>query len=429
MTHADRRRSHGVRSIALALAVAVVAGIGIWAWSQRDGDEARTVSIVNNDAGVDGTKAGDQVADLLRQSDEFRWDVVDSGSAGDHFATVTIPEDFTAAIRSLTTPDPRQAVLTVTYNGGSAGDQSAMERLVTEVSDQTGAAGVKDYLTNVASARQKLQQASMVASLLSTGVAAADEQAQGVLSGTDAILPQLQTARAGADQLVDVAGQVSGLVSGAGGSVDSLADRLTQLGLTVGDIESGSAQARAGIDRVTGVIEASGVPADDVLADLRQTRSDLQLASDQMSALTGLLGAGSDTELGPALRSGFGQLQDVSAQLSEAGNLLQSGIGPIADQAPELLGATKDQIVAAVTQLKNVSKNLSDQLGQGIGTLPTGDSATVSTVLSAPITVVDENTPAGAPLLSSRNLAVTFGVTTALLAVALVWALRTRSAR
>ena len=124
-TRTSRRRGLGfIRAAALALAVAVVTGVGVWAWTQRDGDEVRTVSIVNDDAGVDGTKVGDQVADLLRQSGEFRWEVVDAADARDHFATVTIPADFTAAIQSLTTPDPRQAVLTVRYNGGSPGDQA-----------------------------------------------------------------------------------------------------------------------------------------------------------------------------------------------------------------------------------------------------------------------------------------------------------------
>lgn len=52
----------------------------------------------------------------------------------------------------------------------------------------------------------------------------------------------------------------------------------------------------------------------------------------------------------------FGQaFESVSAQLSSAGNQFQEGIGPIAAQAPALLGEATGQIVAGVNQLKTVS--------------------------------------------------------------------------
>ncbi|MBJ8346040.1 YhgE/Pip domain-containing protein [Antrihabitans sp. YC2-6] len=415
-----------------ALVLLLAAGAGFYYWTVRsDRDSARTVAIVNEDEGSPGSpvKIGDQVVDLLKQESKFDWEVVapDVADNSKYLAAVKIPTDFSDAVSSLGTPTPRQAVLTVSYNGsGSVRDKRQVDSLITAVSDQTGAAGVRDYLLTISQARQKLQQTQTIANLLSSGVAAADEQAQTMLSGADQILPYLETARAGANQLVDVAGQVSGAVNGADGSVTELADRLSALGVTIGDLNRGNERARTGLDQAANLLEASGLPTGDVVRDLRQTRSDLELASNQLNSVTGLVGSdvGPDTELGEVLRSGFGQLQSVSAQLSDAGALLQEGIGPIADQAPELLGGSKDQILGAITQLKNVSKSLADQLNTGVSTIPAGNPQQASAVLSAPISVVDQNRPAGFELFTARNLAILFGITTALLAAALVWSTR-----
>lgn len=432
-----RRRS--VHAAAVLIVVLLVAALGAYYWTQR-GDESRAVAIVNEDTPVtDAGKplaAGGEIVTALQGSPDFEWEVVssDQASSGKYLAAVTIPSDFSSSVMSLSTATPRQAHLTVSYQGdGSPGDKESMDTLFATVSDKTGANGIKGLLSNMTTVRSQLQQTLTTAQLLAAGTNAAEGQMQQALAGADQLLPYLETARAGANQLVDVAGQVSHVVDGVAPSVTELSDRLTKLGVTIGDVSRGSSNAQRDIDTAIALLKSSGLPVGDTITTLTQTRDDLGLASRQLSEITGVLGPGTgpDTDLGTALRSGLDQLQSVSAQLSSAGGLLQEGVGPIADQAPQLLGGGKDQIIAAVTQLKNLSKSIADQLGKGVTAIPIRTPAQqeqVSTVLSAPVAVDQTDTPASVNIFTASNLAILFGITTLLFAAALLWALRRRPA-
>lgn len=402
----------------------------------RGNDTSPIVAIVNEDARVTYAgkpiAAGEQIVRALQESTDFRWEVVsaDQAASGKYFAAVMIPSDFSTAVSSLDSATPRQAQLTVKYTGdGSPGDKQSMDALFTTVSDRTGAEGIKDLLIGMSTVRSQLQLTLTTAQLLSAGTNAADQQAQQVLSGADELLPYLETARAGANELVDVAGQVSQVVNGASASVTELADRLTTLGVTIGDVNRGSSSLQSGLDATIALLQSSGLPVEDTVATLTQTRGDLELASQQLSAITELLGPGTgpDTDLGTALRGGLDELQSVSARLSSAGNLLQQGIGPIADQAPQLLGDNREQILAGITALKNISKSLADQLNKGVTAIPVRSASQqkqLSTVLSSPVTVAQTNVPNSFNLFSAQTLAILFGSTTLLLAGALLWALR-----
>ncbi|MFD4180427.1 YhgE/Pip domain-containing protein [Rhodococcus sp. NPDC058514] len=434
--HASSRRGPWVIAAVAALLAAVV---GVYFLVATEGASTRTVAIVNEDAGavVDGKpmNAGEQVVAALQESSDFAWETVsaDEGSADAYLASVTIPAGFSDAVNSLSTNAPRQAELAVHYNGdGSAADAETMAALMTTVSDQTGAQGIKDVLAGIASARAQLQQTLLPSQLLTAATNAADAQAQQLLGQADQVLPLLATANDGANQLVDVAGQVSAMVDGAAGPVTEVSGRLTELGVTLGDVTRSTEQLQGGLDAAAAALRAIGLQADTVRM-LEQTRADLALVSGQLTSITGLLGtdAGPDTDLGGALRGGLGQLQDVSAQLTDAGNQLQAGIGPIAEQAPALLGTTKDQILTGVSQLKSVSTQLGEQLTKGVNTIPARNAAQqdrISSVLSAPVAVIQSGgTDAGSEVLTARNLAIVFAATTAALAAALVWTVRRRA--
>ncbi|TQF69098.1 hypothetical protein FK531_10020 [Rhodococcus spelaei] len=420
--------------VAVVLLVVVGAGAAYWIGTDRS-TGSRVVAIVNEDSGTvtagKQVRTGDQVVASLQESDAFAWEVVDADAATDskYLASVTIPEDFSATVASLGTTTPRQAQLSVHRNGGSAADADAMSALTATVSEQTGANGIKNLLSGMSSARSQLQQTLLPAQLLATATGAADTQAQQLLGSVDSVLPYLKTANDGANQLVDVAGKVSGMVGQASGPAGELSTRLTSLGVTIGDLTTGTARLQGGLGAATKALRASGLDAGNAAGALERTVADLGEVSSQLTAVTKLLGSGvgPDTDLGDALSSGFGQLRDVSAQLSSAGEQLQAGIGPIAQQAPQMLGETKNQILAGITQLKTVSAQLNDQLGKGVGAIPVRNAAQqqqISTVLSAPVSVVETGGAAGPGLLTARNAAIGFAATTLLLACALGWSLR-----
>ncbi|SDD16308.1 hypothetical protein [Rhodococcus tukisamuensis] len=443
-THANPPRNRRRWTALLLTAALLGGGVGAYFWSRSD-TPSRLVAIVNEDAGASAAgkpvRAGDQVVAALQEADDFDWEVVDADTAADrkYLASVTVPADFSEAVTSQGGTDPRQAELAVHRNRpGTAADDAAITALMTTVSEQTGARGIKDLLAGVASARGQLQQTLLPAQLLTAATGAADKQAQELLAGVDSVLPYLATANDGANQLVDVAGQVAGMVDGASGPAGELSDRLTALGLSIGDVTRGTARLQDGLGEAVAVLRApgaeavlraSGVEVGRAVGALEQTAADLGALSAQLNSVTALLGegVGPDTDLGDAVRSGFGQLEAVSAQLTSAGLQLQDGIGPIAAQAPELLGSTKDQILAGVGQLKSVSAQLGDQLTKGVDAIPVRNAAQqqqISSVLSAPVAVVQSGDDSSAAVFTAEHLAIVFAATTLLLAAALAWTVR-----
>lgn len=444
-THANPPRNRR-RWTALALTAALLGGgVGAYFWTRTD-TPARLVAIVNEDAGAAAAgkpvRAGDQVVAALQEAGDFDWEVVDADTAADrkYLASVTVPANFSEAVTSQGGTDPRQAELAVHRNrAGSAADDAAITALMTTVSDQTGARGIKDLLAGVASARAQLQQTLLPAQLLTAATGAADKQAQELLAGVDSVLPYLATANDGANQLVDVAGQVAGMVDGASGPAGELSERLTALGLSIGDVTRGTTRLQDGLGEAVAVLRApgaeavlraSGIEVGTAVGTLEQTSADLGALAAQLNSVTALLGedVGPDTDLGDAVRSGFGQLESVSAQLTSAGLQLQDGIGPIAAQAPELLGSTKDQILAGVSQLKTVSAQLGDQLTKGVDAIPVRNAAQqqqISSVLSSPVSVVQSGGDDASPaVFTAENLAIVFAATTLMLAAALAWTVR-----
>ncbi|EME16654.1 YhgE/Pip domain-containing protein [Rhodococcus triatomae] len=412
-----------VWAVIAVVAVAVVAVGGVFL-ALRSPNTPNVVAIVNQDTG----EVGERVAVTLAASEEHEWQIVDSTPAvtADHLAVVTIPADFTDRVTALGGPDPQQAEVTI--ERGPDADDAQVAALSTSVSEVTSAAGIRDLLTGVASARSQLQQATLPAQILTSATAAADKQVQQVLGGVDDVLPLLQTANDGANQLVDVANQVSGMVDGARGPVAEASTRLSELGVTIGDVTTGAENLRRGLTATTDTLRAAGVDT----AELDRTSADLTALTAQLSQLTALLGTevGEATEIGAVLDSGFRQVEGMSAQLSSAGSQLQAGIGPIAAQAPDLVATASDQIVSAVDQLKTVSAAVSTQLGEGIGAIPLkGGVAAVSSTLASPVSVVQLGDSASGSPLDAQTLVIVFAATTVALAAAVGWLLVGRPVR
>ena len=232
-------------------------------------------------------------------------------------------------------------------------------------------------------------------------------------------MPFLQTASDGADQLVGAADEVRRWVDGARAPTAQLSGRLNELGLTIADVTTGADQLDSILGDVQNVLTANNIDA----APVAQTRSDLTLATSQLTSFSTLLGSNPSTNLGDAVQNGYDQLAAVSAQLSSAGAQLQSAVGPIAAGAPELLGGAKDQILAAITTLKTISSSVSQQLAAGVPQIPgvaASQQGALATVLSEPI-AVSYASNSTATTFSADKVALVFGVVILLLAAALAW--------
>lgn len=410
-SHPARRRW----PVVVAL-IAVLVVIGAAAFSAVGGaDRQQRVLVLNNDAGVavgaTTVQAGRDFADRLTESDAFDWTVA-SGErpSGEFDATVTVPDGFSAALNSTTGTAPEQAQLNV---DGSA--SPTLVALVDAASAGTASTGVQGLLTQTARAKAQLSQAVLPAQLLSAATKGASAQGEQLLGGVEQFLPFLETARSGADQLVAASGNVSRLVDGARQPTADLSARLNQAGLTIADVTRGADQLRGLLATVTDTLQANGIDA----APVAQTRSDIALATEQLTSFSTLLGSGPDTLLGTAVQNGYSQLSEISAQLSSAGAQLQQAIGPIADGAPQLLGGAKDQILGAITQLSTLSDTIGKQIGTGVSALPSTSSA-LTAVLKDPVNVTYAST-AGAQGAPTNWVPYLFGAVIVVLAGVLVF--------
>ncbi|WP_213574793.1 hypothetical protein [Rhodococcus sp. USK13] len=416
------------RTAALGLtALVAVSAAGLGALFLGDAPDSRTVAIVNADAGAtvegEAVRAGESLIGNLEANQDFDWRVVsaDEAEAGNYFATVTVPDDFSAAVSSIWGSKPRQATLGLDVEGA---DEVAAIRLSEVVSSQVGADGVADLLADMSKSRTAFQQAGMAAGLLAAGTSAADDAAQQLTAGADTLLPYLETARSGAVQLLGVADQVAGVVDETAGTANDLADRLSALGLTLGEANDSAVQMRTRIDAAIRVLAATPV-APEVVPALQQVSADLGLLSGQLTSVPGLLGeqVGPDTDLGELVRVAMGQLTDASAELSSGARQLNDGIVPIADQAPELLAGATTQIVDGFAKLKALSGQLSTDLNAGVAAMPARSGAQqtqLATVLADPV-AVSRSVSGSTPILTAGHLAVGFGCTTVLLAGIVVW--------
>ncbi|MFT2689607.1 YhgE/Pip family protein [Clavibacter zhangzhiyongii] len=224
------------RRLAVALVAIVplaVAGLFIGSLSDvTQGVERVPAAIVNQDEMVqqtapDGTEspvlAGRLLVTQLTSDDNqaFDWTITNADEAermlddGEVYAVLTVPEDFSASIVSLSTDAPQRAQISV------------------RTDDAHG------YLTGAAT------QAVGVGMTSVFGNAITSQFVSGIYTTFDGLKGSLTEAGSGADQLADGATQLS---SGA----TTLGDGITQLGDGIGQSEQGASQLADGLGTYTG---------------------------------------------------------------------------------------------------------------------------------------------------------------------------------
>ncbi|MFD4369096.1 hypothetical protein [Rhodococcus sp. NPDC058521] len=421
-----------VRIAAAMVLVLVIVGGGAAVVAQaRDGD--RGVAVVNADAGavVDEVEvhAGDRIAESLGEQSSLDWHVVSAEEAagGGYLAVVTIPEDFSDAVSSVWGPKPRKASLDVQMN---VDDSTVGDSVNAAVAQEVGAEGISNLLTDIAANRSKFQQAGMLAGFLAAGTGAADSAARELAEGADALLPYLATARAGSVELLEVSDKVAAVVDETAGTADDVANRLTELGATLGDVTGNTERTKKALDDTLNVLRRTPLPPE-ILGNLEQVSADLGLLFENLDAVPDLLGddVGPESNLGDLVRSAMAQVQAASAQLSDGARQLDEGIGPIADQAPEMVDQATTQMIDGFTKLKDLSSQLSTDLGSGAAAIPARSTAQQnisSDVLAAPVAV--STSTSSTELITAERLAIGFAVTTVVLAVALLVVTRNRRA-
>lgn len=398
---------------------ALTAAAGGWLLvsDERDSEHAPSVAIVNEDKGT----AGAAIVKNLQADTDFTWAETSSEDAASHDASITLPPDLSQSVASLSTPNPQRATVAVTGPEGTA------NRLSDLVTDQVRALGIDGALGSVNSARSTLSMLTLNTQLLGAGVNAAKDGANQFSSGVTELTGYLDTARDGSGQLAAAIGQLDSVVTGATDQAGRLASSLSATGLTVGQVTDNAKRVSTGLDDALGLLRSSPIPLSPdqtkAVGELEGVRDAAQQVNTQLNGLSGVLGAPVDpnTDLGKLLTNVVGQLTGASGQLTDGANQLAGGLAQLSSEGAAQLSSATGQLTGGVDQLDHISHSLTDQVNKGLAAVPARSAAqqkSLTSTLSDPITL-QRNTVANGPRIELPELlAIAFGITTLVLAIA-----------
>lgn len=416
------------------------------------------VALVNSDRGaeVQGQRvnAGSEVASALVDSGQLLLHEVSPEQAaagvasGEYYFSITLPEDFSAAIASPSGDDPRPALIRFTFNDAnnylaSIIGQNAAREVQNQVNASIGERTIGTVLTGLTDAGAGLVKAADGADQLAGGLKTADDGAHQLADGAQQLEAGLVTARNGSAQLaagtrrldtaVDTAidplihvldrvgnlnldpNEVGAAAQRLSGAVRSTTDRLAALNVDQN-------QAAAIVDQAVAFLQSNPDPAvrdmgaflggaqrllraqgidpttDEGLIHLRDSATQLeQELGDPNSTLRTFL----TRALDGGLRSDVVQLRDGVDELNSGAQRLNSGLVQLAAGGARLsTGAT--QLADGTTQLRAGSQELATKLRDGSTQVPSWTPAQrteVAKTLSAPVALD----------LVNDNPAATFG--------------------
>ncbi|WP_308465096.1 YhgE/Pip family protein [Rathayibacter soli] len=312
--------------------------------------------VVNNDTMVtttaaDGSKqmvlAGRQLVTGLTGSSSsgLKWSVSNSKdasaalAAGDAFAVVTIPKDFSKSILSISGADPKQAQLSIrtddahSYLAGTVA-QSVGSAMTSSLGKQITTQYLDGLYGNLASMGAGLTKSANGAASLATGVT-------GLTTGLNQLSAGMASTASGAASLSSgIDGYTSG-VDGLSSGVAQLSEKtasLGQLGSSTAAYASGTAQLASALASANAMLQSA----------------DPALAAQGKAMMASLI---------PQLSGATAQAVELAAGASQLGSV-HDGIAQLAGGAAELAGGS--------AQLRSGASGLSD----GISQLATGVSGT-----------------------------------------------------
>lgn len=385
---------------AIVLALTPLAVNGLFAGALANADTNLTkvpAAIVNNDKMVtttaaDGTEsvnfAGRGLVTELTGPGQtgFDWELTNSDQAaegledGTYYAVLTIPEDFSATINTLATPDPKQGTIDIRtddahgYLSGlvastvaSAVQAGFGQQITTQI--------VNGIYTSFGGVGTSLSDAAGGATQLATG---ADALATGANQLTDGA-NQLAT---GATQLSDGLVQYTGGVSGLATGLDELSTGTAQL-----------PQLIAGYDTVASNLSAGNQQLQQGLQEL--ATGDPNVAQQMLFAAATSIGTADGYATG-GVSAGIAGLGQLPAGIAQAA----SGADQLAASGPDLVTGAQ-QIAPGATQLASGATQLSTgatQLGDGARTLASGlQSGADQLAANSPAAGTDTGTDDGSP--------------------------------
>ena len=423
----DIKRYYRGRMPRLALAVIIVmplmyCALYLWAFWNPFGEVNKLpVAIVNLDTGttVDGQQidAGKEVVQGIIESKQLdliettEADAVDGLAHGRFYFTITLPEDFSDAVASAATNNPRSAQLLFTYNDtnnylATVIGQDAAEQVINLVSAQVGEQTFEAVLGVAKGTVPKLKQAAAQVDELNAGMQTANEGAQQLATNLVTAKDGSATLAGALDELDNV---VDNAITHADGIVNSSGLTGTELRQVVQRITANTNQAAAAlgkvaatrddaINRLNAIIDelaAGDEIQQDIAVRLAEVRDfiqnnwlsqDLTSTFDAIQRDVNIVASELDnpnSRVSVILRSvesggvqrELGKVRSAAAELRGGADQLSSGLVQLSAGANELAEGTP-QLAAGTAQLN-------DAVQMGIGLVPSWDDKQQSNFLKA----------------------------------------------
>lgn len=420
-TSVRRGRMRRLPIIAVVLVPLAFAGLFIGSLGEADESLDRIpAAVVNSDELVnqtaeDGTEtpvfAGRQLVTELTAGDDtgFDWTITNADeaeaalAAGDVYAVLTVPSDFSASILSLQSDDPRQAELSIrtddahSFLSGTvaesvgAGMVSAFGQAITAQYISGIYSSVGDLGSSLGTAADGAGQLASGASelgsglgALSTGAAAAQSGASSLASGITTYTGGVSSLSAGLGQLNAGAGRLGGISQGVGTYTSTVAQLSAAIASATAGLDSSDpavvAASRAGLAQASAGLAAVAAQGGTLAAQTTGGIQGIQSGISQSASGAARLAAGSAplTSGASSLAGGLGDLSTGAAGAATGASDLATGAGDLAtglqngaDQVPAMdedAGAATAEVASQPVALTIDRDNEVPVIGQVVAT-------------------------------------------------------------
>jgi putative membrane protein len=369
-----RSRMTRAAIVVLMLLPLVYGALYLWAyWDPFGHTNKMPVALVNSDRGavVSGQpfNAGAEIVKSLTADGSLDWHVVSPDDArsgvehGKYYFMLELPPDFSAAIASPVTGQPKKANLIAVYNDANnyistSIGRTAISQVLNAVSSRISGQAVNQMLSVVVSSGSGVKQAA-------DGAAQLDNGAGQLVAGLD-------TARTGSETLATGAKQLSDGINQATDPLLAVTKAVSQIGANTQQLQQGATALQQANDQIGAIATAQDAAATSLSAVIDQlSGSQDPVAANAANTLRGIQDQLRGHQFTPEIRQRLTDAQNAAIAMTSGLRNPGSPLGAALDQ----VGSKGQELTNKLTQLRDGAQQVASgnaQLASGIAKLDDG---------------------------------------------------------
>ncbi|SKI99423.1 YhgE/Pip domain-containing protein [Mycobacteroides abscessus] len=372
-----RSRMTRAAIVVLMLLPLVYGALYLWAyWDPFGHVNKMPVALVNADKGatVSGqhVNIGEEISKSLTADGSMDWHVLSLDEArsgvdhGNYYFMLELPPDFSEAIASPLTGEPKQANLVAVYNDAnnyisSSIGRTAIDQVLNAVSTRISGQAVNQVLSVVVSSGAGIQQAADGTRQLADGAVKVDDGAGQLATG-------LHTARPGSAQLATGAKQLSDGINQATDPLLTVTKAVANIGGSTDKLQQGAEALRQANDQIDGIAKAQDSAANALTAVIDQLAGRQDPAANTLRGIQDQL---REHQFTPQVRQQLTDAENASIAMTET----LRGPGSPLKSALDQVGGKGQELTNKLTQLRNGAQQLATgnaQLASGIAKMDDG---------------------------------------------------------